>query len=166
MESLSNDKTKELQLIEIELLRVFIESCQKLSLKYYVIGGTLLGTVRHNGFIPWDDDVDVAMCRDDYEKWLKEAPKLIDSDKYFIQNNHSDRYFPANFTKLRKNESTFIELPVKKLDIHHGIFIDIFPLDYYPEKNLLFLILKRGFLPVKLIEHIALKAFLIIKGLV
>ena len=76
---LSETELKKLQSIETEMFRVFIEVCEKLNLRYYVLGGTLLGAVRHGGFIPWDDDIDVGMPREDYEVFLREAAPLLPS---------------------------------------------------------------------------------------
>lgn len=133
---LSKIDMKHLQEVELELLKVFILTCNKLNLKYYVIGGTLLGAVRHQGFIPWDDDIDVGMPRKDYEKWLKKAPELLRDTKYFVQYYRSDRDYLGNSAKLRNNQTTFIETSSRKLRINHGIYIDVFPLDYYPETNI------------------------------
>lgn len=120
---------------ELELLKIFIETCEKLNIRYYLMGGTLLGAVRHKGFIPWDDDIDVAMTRTDYNVWIKKAPALIKEKYVFLQTFHSDPQFPTNFAKLRNSNTTFIETSINKLDVNHGIYIDIFPLDYYPESS-------------------------------
>ncbi len=135
---LNQKDTEKLKAIEIDLLRVFISTCKKLNLKYYVIGGTLLGTVRHKGFIPWDDDIDVAMPRRDYEIWINKAQDLIDKDLYFVQTFLTDPYYPSNFAKLRNNRTTFIESSLRHLKINHGVYIDVFPLDYYPQKTKVF----------------------------
>ncbi len=121
---------------ELGLFKVFVDTVNKLGLRYYLIGGTLLGAVRHKGFIPWDDDIDVAMPREDYEIWLKEAPALIDNDAYFIQSVLSEPDYIANFAKIRDNKTTFIEITTSKTKINHGVYIDIFPLDYYPDSKL------------------------------
>ena len=131
---LDSESLKRLKEFELELLKTFISTCETLGLKYYVMGGTLLGAVRHKGFIPWDDDIDVAMPRKDDEIWIEKAPKLI-SEGQFIQTHITDPHYPANFAKLRNSNTTFIESTLSNLDINHGIYIDIFPLDYYPEKN-------------------------------
>ena len=78
---LTIEETEKLKHIELGLLKVFISTCNMLNLRYFVIGGTLLGAVRHKGFIPWDDDIDVAMPRKDYEVWINNAQKLIDRKK-------------------------------------------------------------------------------------
>lgn len=127
-ETLNSEETESLHKIQLEIFKEFILICKELNLKYYVIGGTALGTLRHGGFIPWDDDIDVGMPRSSYELFLKEAPKII-SNQYFIQTHITDRFYPHNFAKIRDNNTTFIERNVKHLDINHGVYIDIFPLD-------------------------------------
>lgn len=117
--------------IELSLLRDFIELCNALNLQYFALGGTLLGAVRHAGFIPWDDDIDVGMPRGDYERLLTEAPALLPEND-FLQTWRTDPEFPANFAKLRRSGTAFVERSLKNRKIHHGIYIDIFPLDYCP----------------------------------
>ena len=123
--------TKTLQDIELDILKQFINICNKENLQYYVVGGTLLGAVRHKGFIPWDDDIDVSMPRQDYEKFLTVAKKYL-SEPYFLQTRITDKNTLFNYAKIRNSNTTFIEQSIKKLDMNHGVFIDIFPLDYYP----------------------------------
>lgn len=119
---------------EIRLLQAFIEVCEKLNLKYYVLGGTLLGAVRHQGFIPWDDDIDLGMLREDYEKFLDCAQAYL-PENIFLQNFRTDPQIPYNFSKLRDSNTTFVEDSIRNVQINHGIYIDIFPLDYYPDKG-------------------------------
>ncbi len=147
MVELSVDQIKKVKLIETELLEEFIHVCDALSINYYIIGGTLLGAVRHQGFIPWDDDIDVGMIRSDYEYFKQNAAGLF-SDKVFLQNYETDQDFPLSFIKLRRNGTTFIEESMKDFNIHHGVFIDVFPLDYYPEGKVhQFIVnMKNGFL--------------------
>jgi len=121
----------QLQQKEYELLKVFIDICDKLKLNYFVVCGTALGAVKYNGFIPWDDDVDVALFRKDYEEFVKWAPELL-PPHLFLQNYKSDPKFPQLFSKLRDSNTTYIEKSVAHLDMHHGVYIDIFPLDGYP----------------------------------
>lgn len=128
------EQQKQLKNTELELFKAFISVCQKLNLTYYVVGGTLLGAVRHKGFIPWDDDIDVAMMRDDYEVFLEKAPALL-PEYTFLQSIYSEPEYLLNFAKLRHNGTTFLETSVKSRKINHGVFIDIFPLDYYPDSN-------------------------------
>lgn len=122
-------KHKHIWHIEIKLLKEIIRICEKYSLSYFVYGGTLLGAVRHKGFIPWDDDMDVAMLRKDYEIFMEKAKEELDADKYYLQRSEQFGEVYEGFARLRDNGSTAI---IKK-DCHrkcnHGIFVDIFPLD-------------------------------------
>lgn len=123
----------ELQNKEFELLKVFIEICDKLNLKYYLVCGSALGAVKYGGFIPWDDDVDVALSRNDYDMFCKEAHKFL-PESLFLQNFRTDPEFPGIYSKLRDSNTTYIEKSSRNLDINHGIYIDIFPLDGYPSE--------------------------------
>ena len=125
---------KRLQLVELDILKEFIRVCNELNVKYFLDSGTLLGCIRHGGFIPWDDDIDVSMPREDYEIFLKEGQKLL-KNKYFLQTYKTDPEYTMGFAKIRNSETTFIESSVKNLKINHGVYIDIFPLDGYNDKN-------------------------------
>ena len=118
----------ELKKIELEMFKYYLAICEKHDLKYFLIGGTLLGAVRHKGFIPWDDDIDIGMPRPDYEKFLLVAQKEL-PEHIFLQTHNTDIEYPNCFAKLRNSDTTFIETSCKKLKINHGIYIDIFPLD-------------------------------------
>ncbi len=117
-----------LRKIETKMLEEFIAICKKYNFRYYLIGGTCLGAVRHQGFIPWDDDIDVGMPRKDYEDFLKVAQKEL-SENIFLQTAETDVNYANNFAKLRDSNTTFLETTVKNFNINHGVFIDIFPLD-------------------------------------
>lgn len=110
------------------ILDEFVKICDKHGLKYYLMWGTLLGAVRHQGFIPWDDDIDVCMTRKEYKQFLKIAPKELDS-KFFLQTNKTDKYHPVSFAKIRLNNTAFYSENDNNHKRHHGIFIDIFPMD-------------------------------------
>ena len=131
---LTENQAKQLKCVELEIFKQFIKVCQKLNLKYYLIGGTLLGAVRHKGFIPWDDDIDVAMPRADYEIFIDRAQEFLPA-KYFVQSIKSEKNIPYNFCKIRDNDTTYIESSIKKFNLNHGVYIDIFPLDYNPENK-------------------------------
>lgn len=82
--------------------------CTENHIKYWLYAGTLIGAVRHNGFIPWDDDLDVAMLREDYERFLKVAPKCL-GNRYFIQTWESDPGFALPLAKVRKNDTIYLD---------------------------------------------------------
>lgn len=121
----------DLQKVELDLLQHFIEACEKLELPYFLVCGSALGAMRHGGFIPWDDDLDVGMYREDYNKFMEQAPAIL-PEGYFLQNYKTDPAYPNVFGKLRNSNTTYIEKTVANLNMNHGIYIDIFPLDGYP----------------------------------
>lgn len=129
---LSDDTLCALKNMELDILREFDYICKKLNLRYYLLGGTLLGAVRHNGFIPWDDDIDVGMLRADYEVFLREGQKLL-PDYLFVQTHETDPGYVHCFAKIRNSNTTFIETSAGNMRINHGVFIDVFPLDFYPD---------------------------------
>ncbi len=118
----------EAQKIQLEILIDFDKLCRAHNIKYQLFAGTLIGAIRHNGFIPWDDDVDVCMLREEYERFLEVGKKEL-GEKYFIQNYMSDPKFQSQYSKLRKNNTRYVEYMVQDVDMHQGIFIDIFPYD-------------------------------------
>lgn len=123
------------QLIQLEMLKELDRVCQKHDIRYFLCAGTLLGAVRHGGFIPWDDDLDVMMLRKDYEKFLL-IYKEEQSPGYFLQTYETDKEYINLFAKLRKDNTIFMEEVTKDRDIHHGVYIDIFPLDSIPDTKL------------------------------
>lgn len=102
--------------------------CREQNIKYALYGGTLIGAIRHNGFIPWDRDLDIAMPRKDYERFRKYC-KNNPSMKFFFSNYKSERFYPYNWGKLRQNDTLFAERDLKDLKIHHGVFVDVHPID-------------------------------------
>lgn len=118
----------ELQKREYEILRQFIKVCEELNLRYFLVCGSALGAVKYGGFIPWDDDIDVALPRKDYEVFCQKAQKCL-PDWCFLQNYHTDAQFHRLGSKLRDSRTTYIETMTDSLDINHGVFIDVFPLD-------------------------------------
>lgn len=115
---------------ELEILKEFISCCEQMNLTYYISYGTLVGAIRHGGFIPWDDDIDVCMPRPDYDKFISEGSKFL-PENYFIQTMDTDPKYALNFAKLRDSDTTLFEKHVVDVDINHGVFIDIFPFDGY-----------------------------------
>lgn len=121
------DDLRRLHGVQLQLLKEFDRVCTQLGIAYQIGAGTLLGAIRHEGFIPWDDDADVIMRRADYELFLDQAPALL-GELFFLQCWKSDRGFHQFFAKLRRNGSCFRQCGWRN-DMHHGIFIDIFPFD-------------------------------------
>lgn len=124
-------KIEELHKVELDLIQEIIEICQKNQIKYFMIGGSLLGAVRHQGFIPWDDDVDIGMVREDYDRFLRVAPAELSQPYYFLQTDQSDQNYAFGYAKLL-DESIYIEEKRNINDARKGVFVDIFPFDKIP----------------------------------
>ena len=122
-------KRKKVWAVALNLLEQLDIVCKKHNIPYYIYYGTLLGAVRHKGFIPWDDDIDVVMFREDYERFQKIAPTEF-KEPYFFQSTYTDRMLWF-FSKIRDSRTTAIEFSKKNLN--QGMFIDIFPLDDVPD---------------------------------
>ena len=114
--------------IHLEILNEIKKICDKNNLTYFLVGGTLLGAVRHAGFIPWDDDIDIGMPRSDYDKFIKIAQESLDAN-YFLDcfETNKDYYLP--FAKVKKNNTIFDEKVSHHLNNHKGIYVDIFPFE-------------------------------------
>lgn len=123
----------ELQKIELDMLKEFIRICDELNLTYYLVCGSALGAAKYQGFIPWDDDLDVALPREDYDVFCEKAQSML-PEHLFLQNHLTDKQYPLIFSKIRNNNTAFVEKSLAKLNINHGIYIDVFPLDGYPNE--------------------------------
>lgn len=119
---------KEHQAVLLELLVEFDRVCKKHNIHYMLFAGSALGAVRHHGFIPWDDDLDVALLREDYDR-LMSLNQSEWNNSYYLQKEFS-QHWPLHFSKLRKNNTTCLEkFHPKDNQIHQGIYIDVFPID-------------------------------------
>lgn len=127
-----DDALRDLQGKALEIVSEIHRVCKELGIGYFVCGGTMLGYVRHGGFIPWDDDIDVGMLREDYDRFLKEAPKIIDSERFFLQTRKTDPNIPYLFSKVRMNGTFYITEYNHYRDFHKGICVDLFPFDAIP----------------------------------
>lgn len=118
----------------LELLQEFDRVCREHSLQYYVDSGTLLGAIRHKGFIPWDDDLDIVMLREDYDKLLRLASEF--QAPFFLQNVNTDVRYTRVHSQLRYSGTTgIIQEEFGKAKFHQGIFLDVFPLDGLPAEK-------------------------------
>jgi lipopolysaccharide cholinephosphotransferase len=127
----SNSIVDEIRLIQLLQLKTLIEIekvCIKLGIHYYIIAGTLLGSQRHEGFIPWDSDIDIAMFRNDYNIFINKGVDLI-SNNFFIQSDISDTKNRTFFAKVRINDTYFNEKGNINNSINNGFYVDVFPLD-------------------------------------
>lgn len=129
---------KELWAVQLDLLCELNRVCKKLGLRYFLDSGTLLGAMRDGRFIPWDDDIDVVMLREDYDIFLKYGPAEF-APPVFLQNAYTDVDYRRGMSQLRRGDTTFIlrREVAKRLPFNQGICIDIFPLDgLAPEEEL------------------------------
>lgn len=125
-------RLRKLQLTQLEMLKIVDAICNEHGIKYSLYAGTLLGAVRHKGFIPWDDDLDICMARSEYNRFI-EIWMATNHSGYVLQNKENTQGFTQSFTKIRKEHTTFLECDSERGKYHTGIFIDIFPLDRVPE---------------------------------
>ena len=126
---ISKNEMDAMHSIQIDIFKSVIGVCEALGLRYFLVHGSLLGAVRTGYFIPLDDDIDIAMPRADYERLITEGPHII-NNRYFIQSNKTDKNYPLEFAKVRDSETTYIAGPCRKIEMHHGVFIDVFPIDF------------------------------------
>ena len=126
--------------ITAEVIRI----CEKYRLRYFLIGGSAIGAYYWKGIIPWDDDIDIGMPRRDYEQFLKIAPQELPKD-FFLQHPDTEPHTPFWFAKVRENDTLYVEGHFRKLKIHHGIFVDIFPFDDIPPQRVLELLQYHAF---------------------
>lgn len=129
---LDKEQLRKLQLIELELLVEFDRVCRKNNIRYTLTGGTLLGAVRHKGFIPWDDDADVSMLRKEYEKFRKACETDL-GEKYYFQDMKNTEGYRWGYGKLRKKDTLFLREHQEHMPYKQGVFIDIFPRDGVPD---------------------------------
>lgn len=127
-----SEEMKHIWAVGLDLWQQFDSVCRKHNLKYYAAYGTLLGAVRHKGFIPWDDDIDLCMMRDDYEK-LKLVAKDVFKEPYYFQDWYNSCGRTWCFSKLRNSSTTAIEFPDKGKEFNQGMFIDINALDEFDD---------------------------------
>ena len=125
----------DLQKCSFELLRIFVGICEKWDIPYFLVCGSALGAVKYGGFIPWDDDVDVGLLRRDYDRFLEVAAQEL-PQWCFLQNYKTEKNATYTYSKLRNSNTTFIEQNVASMEMNHGVYLDIFPLDGYPQGRL------------------------------
>lgn len=130
---MTKEELRRMQLIQLELLLEVDRICRKYHISYSVEGGTLLGAVRHGGFIPWDDDVDIAMVRSEYRKFCRVCKKELDQEKYFFQNHDTDPQYRWGYAKVLKNGTSFVRYGQEHMKMRRGVYVEIFPMDGIPE---------------------------------
>ena len=123
---------RKMQLLQLEMLIEVDRICRKKDIRYVICDGTLLGAVRHKGFIPWDDDIDIRMERKEYEKFWEACKEELDTSKFFFQDHKTDSAYPWYYGKIRYLNTEYIRSGQEHLKMKTGIFIDILPMDGVP----------------------------------
>ena len=131
-----NFDLKKLQRTQIEIFKEVDRICKKYDIQYFGTWGTTLGAIRHGGFIPWDDDIDISMKWKEFKKF-EEACKVELDEKYFLQNTESDKYYWQPYSKIRLNNTTSMDMDLTHMKCHYGICIDIFPINPIPNSKIL-----------------------------
>lgn len=122
---------KKLWAVILDIFVEFDQVCKKYNLRYFFDGGSLIGAIRHKGFIPWDDDIDVCMPRKDYEVFVSLSNEF--KDPYFLQTPYTDPEYFFGFAKVRNSNTTGLTQMFKYQKYNHGIWLSVFPLDYWDE---------------------------------
>ncbi len=137
MIEITDEQLRQIQLTELEMLVEVDRICRKCNIHYNIIAGTLLGAVRHGGFIPWDDDADVALLRPEYEKFRVACETELDTSRFYFQDHRITPGYRWGYGKLRRKGTLFLREHQEHMPYDQGIFIDIFPLDNVPDNYIL-----------------------------
>lgn len=129
------------QLVQLEIANEIKRICESNCIHYSLIAGSMLGAVRHKGFIPWDDDLDIGMARKDFEKFIDIASKELKED-FFLQTWDTDNNFALPIAKIRKKHTRYVERNSSNVKINDGIYIDIFPFDNVPDNKMAYILQK------------------------
>ena len=134
---LSKEDLRKLQLIQTEMLAEVDRICRKHDIQYSLDGGTLLGAVRHKGFIPWDDDADIVFTRHEYANFFRACKKDLDTERFFLQEYRTDKNYRWGYAKLRRKGTEYIRLNQEQMKYKTGVCIDLFVNDNVPDQYLL-----------------------------
>lgn len=137
MVKIDDKKLRKLQMVQLELLVEVERICRKCDIQYNIVAGTLLGAVRHGGYIPWDDDADVALLRPEYEKFRRACKLELDKSRFYFQDHRNTKGYRWGYGKLRRKDTLFLREYQEHMPYKQGVFIDIFPLDGVPDNYFL-----------------------------
>ena len=130
---LSPEDLRAVQLIQTEMLAEVDRICRLHNINYAMIGGTMLGAIRHKGYIPWDDDADIGLLRDEYERFRKVCETELDHDRFYFQDMRATPGYRWGYGKIRRKDTYFLREGQAHMPYESGIFIDIFPFDNVPD---------------------------------
>ncbi|MCR4643712.1 MAG: LicD family protein [Lachnospiraceae bacterium] len=130
---ISEEELKQIQEIQVELISEVDRICRKNGIHYNMVGGTMLGAIRHGGHIPWDDDADIGFLREEYEKFRKACRKDLNPEKFYFQDFRDTKGYRWGYGKLRRKGTAFIRQGQEFMPYEQGIFIDLMPFDNVPD---------------------------------
>ena len=130
---ISEEELKQIQSVQQELIREVERICNKCNIHFNMVGGTMLGAIRHKGYIPWDDDADIGFLRTEYEKFRKACKKELNHEKYYMQDLRDTEGYRWGYGKLRRKETEFVRMNQEFMPYEQGIFIDLMPFDNVPD---------------------------------
>lgn len=130
---LSEAELKKVQEIQQDLIREVDRICKKCKIHYNMVGGTMLGAIRHKGYIPWDDDADIGFLRTEYEKFREACKTELDHEKYYMQDLRDTEGYRWGYGKLRRKDTEFVRLGQEFMPYEQGISIDLMPFDNVPD---------------------------------
>lgn len=130
---LTDEQLEKLHQVFLELLSEVDRICRKHGIEYTLDGGTLLGAIRHKGFIPWDDDADIVFTRDEYRKFYKACKRELNTDEFFLQEYRTDKAYPWGYAKFRRQGTELIQPGQEHIPFNKGIYIDVFIYDQVPD---------------------------------
>lgn len=131
--SLSSAELKQIQDIQKELIREVMRICKKCGIHFNMVGGTMLGAIRHKDYIPWDDDADIGFLRTEYEKFREACKSELNHEKYYMQDLRDTKGYRWGYGKLRRKDTAFVRLGQEFMPYDQGISIDLMPFDNVPD---------------------------------
>ena len=135
---MSQEDLQKMHRLQLMIFTEIDRLCRANHIKYTLCGGSLLGAIRHKGFIPWDDDIDVSMLREDYDRFCKVCEEQLDREKYFLQNTDTDPEYRFIYGRMLLNGTSYIRSGQEHMKFRNGIFVDIFPRDGCSDNVFLF----------------------------
>lgn len=134
---LTNEELKQLQSIQKEIIAEVDRICKKCGIHYNMVGGTMLGAIRHHGYIPWDDDADIGFLRSEYEKFREACKTELNHEKFYMQDLRDTKGYRWGYGKLRRKNTEFVRLNQEFMPYEQGICIDLMPFDNVPDNPIL-----------------------------
>ncbi len=134
---ISANELRQIQNIQIDLIKEVDRICRKNHVHYNMVGGTMLGAIRHGGHIPWDDDADIGFLREEYEKFREACKKDLNKEKYYMQDFRDAPGYRWGYGKLRRKDTLFLRNGQEFMPYEQGIFIDLMPFDNVPNNLIL-----------------------------